>query len=121
MRNLSNDRNAFSIVEIVVATVIFSISTLGVLTAFSLLRQPAKNIDQKLQATYTAQQILEELRYQVDASTWATPLSSLAVGRHPAAGTISGVDGNGKSYTYFYTVTEDATTKARSVILSLTW
>ncbi len=116
-----SNEGGFSFIEIVVASVIFSITTVGVLTTFSLLRQPAKDTDKKLQASYMAERLLEELRSQVDASTWNTAGGSLDPNTaHSFPGFTD--PATGITYTgYSYTVTEDPTTKARTVNLTLNW
>ncbi len=90
MAFLSQNRG-FSIVEVVVAAVIFAITSVGILTTISVFRQPAKVSERKVQAAFYAQRILEDLRSQVDQTTWNDVSSPLATGTHPiSSGIYSG-------------------------------
>ncbi len=60
----------FTIVEVLVATVIFTIAALGTFSTIASIRKPAAVSERKLQGAYYAKQILEDLRPQVDARNW---------------------------------------------------
>jgi len=61
---------AFTLVEIVIATVILAIAVLGVMSAFISGTKLVAASKYRLQAINYAQQILENLRQEVRADTW---------------------------------------------------
>lgn len=71
------NKNGFSFVEIVVASVIFVIISAGVLIAMSNLRAPAETSKTKLQSAYVGKQITEELKNAVNAAIWDSTSTSI--------------------------------------------
>ena len=60
----------FSLVEVIIATVIFSIASVGLFSTFSSMREASARSERRLQAAYYAKQLLEDLRAKVDQSIW---------------------------------------------------
>ncbi len=110
-----NQKNGFTIVEVVISSLIFVIAVAGIFASINLLRKPAEDTTDKINAAFVGKEILEGLRKQVDAASWQT--GDLTVGTH-ALNTIS-VDG--VTYTPSYTVSDDPDTSARKVTLSINW
>jgi Tfp pilus assembly protein PilV len=103
------NKYAFSMVEALIASVILSISVVGVLATMSSQKAPSVESDKKVQAAMAAKQFLEGLRSKVDATTYATGELSLGLHSGVAFGT----------YTVDYHVT--AAGSARKVDLNITW
>ncbi len=68
-------------VEVIVTSIIFIVASAGILTAISTF-QPGSggNASKRLEAVYAGKRVIDELRSQVDASTWNT--GNLSVGVH---------------------------------------
>ena len=64
------NKNAFSLVEIVVASVIFTIAAVGLFSVFSMTRGSSDKAERRLQAAYAGKQLLEELYAKVDRQIW---------------------------------------------------
>ena len=113
-------QHGFSLVEAIIAAVIFAIATAGIFSTLIVLRKPAAESDERIGAAYFAQQILEDLRAYVSANGWDT--GPLSVGVHSGSGpiTLTGSGPYGVLYTAQYTVTQDAN-GARKVQVSVTW
>ncbi len=103
------NKNAFSMVEALIAAVILSISIVGVLSTMSSQKAPSADSDKKVQAALAAKQFMEGLRSKVDATNYST--GELSIGMH------SGVSLG--TYTVDYFVT--ASGNARKVDLNITW
>ncbi len=56
----------FSLVEVIIASLIFSITIAGVFSVFTAQRNATKTAQRKLQAAYLTRRILEDLRAKVD-------------------------------------------------------
>ena len=115
-------RAAFSIVEAMVAAMVFAIAAVGVFSTISSSQKPSVSSDNSLQAAYIGQQILENMHSNVDASTWAdsaSPLYGTTSGTAHVCPTVTPPLPSG--WTCNYTVTEDAVSKARQVVLNITW
>lgn len=108
MMKITN-KNAFSMVEALVAAVILSVSVVGVLSTMSSQKVPTVQSDEKVKAAMAAKQYLEGLRSKVDATTYAT--GDLSLGMH--SGVAVG------AYTVDYYVS--AAGNARKVDLNITW
>ena len=108
--------NGFTIVEVVVAALIFAITVAGAFGAISALRGPAMSSKEDLTASFIGKQVLEDLRTAVDAETWAT--GDLTNGAH----TLANVTVNGVIFSPSYTVSDDpGGTQAKKVDLTITW
>ncbi len=116
-------KEGFSITEVIIATVIFSMVVAGSITAVSALRKPAYASKEDVTAAYLAKQILEELRCDVHAGTWNTG------GLNPNGGpggdglynNLNAVVIDGITYTPSYQVENDTLTGARKVTLTIDW
>ena len=71
LKNIKKNPNAYSLVEVVVSTVIFMIVAVGTFSVFSMTRQMSVASDKEIEAAQQGRELLEELRAQVDARTWA--------------------------------------------------
>lgn len=60
-------------VEVIIASLIFSITIAGVFSVFTAQRNAAKTAQRKLQAAYLIRQILEDLRAKVDQRNLTVP------------------------------------------------
>jgi len=107
----------FSLVEVVVASVVFAISAAGTIAMISSLNKPAHETSDAVTASLVGKQILEEFRKEVDMATWDEVDGKLAVGDH----TLADIVIDGQTYTPTYTVVEDASTRARRVDLHVDW
>jgi len=117
MRPYLKKNSGFSIAEVTVAAVVFSVTALGIISTVSVLRKPAVNWERKTVGTYYGQQLLEDLRAKVDQSNWGDAGSPLAVGTHTVASYLAP---NGTAYDATYTVTE-LPSGARQVTLTVNW
>lgn len=106
-----------SLIEVLISAVLFSIAALGMFSTLSMMRVSSDVSDRRLAAAYFGRQCLEQLRAKVDQRYFnGTDFTNeLSLGSHSCPADPNGV------YTATYTVTEDATTKARKVTLSVTW
>jgi len=89
MKNLNN--KAFSLLEILLSSIIFIITVGGVFATLNAVRIPVANKENALTAAIFGKQVLECLRSQVDARTYYNSCSvvqspcpdfSLSVGSH---------------------------------------
>lgn len=114
--NTSQRRDGFTIVEVVVAALIFAITVAGAMGAVSSLRAPAAASKEDITAAFIGKQVLEDLRSAVDAETWAS--GDLSNGVH----TLANMTVGGVTYTPTYTVSDDPSgTQAKKVDLTVTW
>ncbi len=79
IKNLKNNGFA-SFVEVVVTTVIFLLAAFGIFSTISMLRPQSADSKKKLEAAYAAKAVIEDLYKDIDAVTWDSPTSNLAVG-----------------------------------------
>ncbi len=120
----------FTIIEALVASVIFSIAVAGIFATTGSIRQPTAENDHSLEAAYIGQQVLEDMRRYVDAGTWNNPalnINRLKVGAGhdccmdpPACAQMRTVTKNNITYTCTYTVTQEAS-GARKVKVDVGW
>jgi len=112
MKTLLNNNQGFSLLEALVAAVVFIIASMGLFSSFTVQRQSLEHSGRRLQAAIFAQEVLEDLRAKVDQTNWDS--GDLQIGGH----TVVSADGR---YTATYTVSEDAVTKMRKVDLVVSW
>jgi prepilin-type N-terminal cleavage/methylation domain-containing protein len=111
-----NPLNGFTLVEVVVAAIIFAIAAAGMMATVSSLTTPAAESSREVTAAFIGKQILENLRRNVNAENWNT--GNLSTGFHPAFNTTI----NEVGYISRYRVVADpAGTAGRQVILNVTW
>ena len=101
----------FSIIEVTIAALIFTLTAVGIISTVASLRTPSATSQKDLQAAYYGQNILDDLRARVDERTWTDSNSLLAVGTH----TLPPND----IYNAVYAVTDDGA--GRNVVLNITW
>ena len=101
----------FSIIEVTIAALIFTLTAVGIVSTVASLRTPSATSQKDLQAAYYGQNILDDLRARVDERTWTDSNSLLAVGTH----TLPPND----IYNAVYAVTDDGA--GRNVVLNITW
>lgn len=113
-----NNKNGISLVEVIVAAVIFVIAAFGMFSTLSMMRVSSDATDERLQAAYFGRQILEELRAKVDqrafCATTGDFINDLSVGVH-------NYPDPGGQFTSQYNVTEDPITHVRRVDLTIQW
>lgn len=107
----------FTIVEVIVATLVFALAAAGIFATVSALNRPAGESMEEVTAAFLGKRILEDLRRDVDAEDWNS--GELVNGTTYAmnAVTIGGI-----TYTPVYTVENDPNgTSARKVTLNIIW
>jgi len=102
MRIKSSHHSAFTLLEVLMASLIFVISVLGIFATLNAVRGPVSNKESALTATVFGKQVLEALSSQVTAATYYTntcappPCTTfdLSVGQHlvPTASLPAGVN-----------------------------
>jgi len=108
----------FTMTEVIVATVIFTLAMAGVFASISQLRQPAVESTQEVTAAFLGKRILEDLRREVNGQSWNVVGSELVDGQHTRPDVII----SGKTYRSVYTVIPDPNgTRAKRVTLNVTW
>ncbi len=116
-------KSGFTITEVVIATLVFSIVVGGAISALSALKKPAYASKEEVTAAYLAKQILEELRTDVSAENWDS--GGLNPNGGPSAnGTydnLSTITIDGVTYTPVYQVEDDNETGSRKVTLTVNW
>lgn len=101
----------FSIIEVTVAALIFTLTAVGIVSTIASLRMPSATSQKDLHAAYYAQNILDDLRARVDERTWMDSNSPLAVGTHALP--------PNDIYNAVYTVADDGA--GRNIVLNITW
>ncbi len=109
-------KSGFSIAEAVIAAMVFVIAATGVFATIGNIKKPSARTDRSLTAAYVGQQVLEDMRTNVDAGTWDDPGSPLSLGAHNGSKSVNGVD-----YPYSYNVVQDPVSKARQVNITVNW
>lgn len=117
----TNGENGFTLMEVIVAGLIFSIATVGIFSALTSIRQPTAIIDQSVSMAYCGQQVLETFRARVDARDWNS--GGLTVGNHTISGAALAAypicsSAGVTSVTY---VVSDAGNGARKVVATVNW
>jgi prepilin-type N-terminal cleavage/methylation domain-containing protein len=74
-------QRAFSMVEVVVAAVLFAVASAGIFATISLTNRTAES-GLRVQAATFAKEVLDQLNSAVDASTWKDPNNRLSPGIH---------------------------------------
>lgn len=112
-----NKNTGFTITEVIIATLIFSLAMAGVFASISQLRQPAVESSQEVTAAFLGKKILDDLRGDVNQDTWNSGNLVAGTTYGPYTQTIGG-----KAYFYSYDVIADPDgTRARQVTLNVTW
>lgn len=110
-------QDGFSMVEVIVATLIFAMATAGILATLSALSRPAAESVEDVQAAFIAKEIIENLRSQITADSWKDPSGAFANGSHQQT-----ITRGERTYFIVYNVTDDAAgTGAKEVIVNVAW
>ena len=99
------NKRGYSLVEIIVAAVIFSVSIASVFASVSSFRIPVEDSTRQLRAAQLSKKILEGLRQKVADPMATNP--DLSNGQHGTSGAPS-VDAEFPAYQYWYTVSNVA-------------
>lgn len=131
MRLTNLNKRAFTLLEILLASIIFIISIGGIYATLSAVRKPVVQKERALTAAILGKQLLESLRSQVDARNIQGPIGAgvwtgnLAIGSHtlPPQSDLQGVQYN-MAYTVICadgTATCDQNDTPRAVTLNITF
>jgi Tfp pilus assembly protein PilV len=99
------NKRGYSLVEITVAAVVFSVSIASVFASVSSFRKPVEDSTKRVRAAQLSKKILEGLRQKV-ADPMATSVE-LSVGQHGTSGaplTDAEFEADYPGYRYWYTV-----------------
>ena len=117
MKILRNHKGLASLMEILVASLIFIIAVFGVVSSISLLTPHSEDASKRLRAAYLAKDFLDELRGSITVDAWNNALGNLALGSHaPQQVTIDGV-----TYTVNWTVASAAGGLLRQITIQVTY
>jgi prepilin-type N-terminal cleavage/methylation domain-containing protein len=82
---LFQSKRAFSMVEVIVAAVLFAIASAGIFATISYTNRSVES-DKRVQAATFSKKILDQLNKDVNALTWDIVGSNgLTIGNHPIA------------------------------------
>jgi len=109
LKDLKKISGFASIVEVIVTAIIFIVATAGILSTMSMLTPQKREASRKIEAVYVGKGVMDELRWDVDASTWDA--GDLSLGDHTQ--TIG-------DFNVSYTVTEP-TPGLRKVAMDIVW
>lgn len=115
-----NKTQAFTITEVIIATIIFSLAMAGVFSSIANLRAPSVESSQEVTAAFIGKRVLDDLRSSVNAESWNDPATGklLPGTTYP----ITPVVVSGKTYNGTYSVSPDPDgTNARQVTLNIMW
>jgi len=65
-----NQTCGFTITEVVISAVIFSLVVAGVFMSISLLKKPTVDSTEAMTAAFLGKRVLDDLRTKVDGETW---------------------------------------------------
>ena len=114
-----SSEDAFTLVEAVVAALVFAAVAVGLFATSSALKKPSVLTDKRLTAAFYGKQILEDLRAKVDQRDWNNSSGPLWQGDHvtqPIYNPTYNV-----SYSISYTVSNIVGSSARKVDVTVTW
>ena len=132
-RKVRDTRSGFTIIEVIIASVIFGLVAIGSYSSMAALKKPTMESSEEVTAAYIGRQVLEDLRSQVDAATWDTGALSPTGGPGGDGSYVTGTNdfvkevkvgqGTSREVTYrpSYQVTQDTLTNARQVTVTVTW
>ena len=79
MLRIKHNQGFASLAEVLVTAVIFTLAAVGIFTTIAMLQPQGMDSQQRLQAAYIGQSVIEQLRGYVDARVWDNAQSPLAV------------------------------------------
>lgn len=109
-------RRAFSMVEVVVASIIFVIAATGVFATMAKMNNPVVQSDSRVKAALFGKKLLDNLSKDVTDLTYDT--GNLSIGTHMVA--ADPADTEFAAYSATYVVTTHAS-GARQVTLNVQW
>ena len=117
---LFKKNRGFTVVEIIVASLIFSITAIGIFSTLAAIRKPSAESQRRVTAAYFGKQVLDDLRAQIDAINWQEgsggPLDP-TISHPPYTSNIDGI-----TYTGTYAVEPDPNgSLARRISLTVSW
>lgn len=114
---------AFSLVEVVVATIIFLIAAMGIFNIFSAIQNLSTDSGDEIIAANYGRQLLEGLRANVDQNTWNSWYLNCDSAWHswPAPATSSDAFFNLSPNNAADYICEPLANGLRKVTLNLTW
>jgi prepilin-type N-terminal cleavage/methylation domain-containing protein len=118
---INNQKNhtGFSILEVIIATVIFGLVAAGLYASITALRTPVSDTTKKINAALIAKEELEKLRSEVRAENW---VSGGALMPSATPYELSPVQRQGVTYYPSYVVQIDPNgSPARKVTMTVTW
>lgn len=80
MLKILKEKGFASVLEVIVAAVIFMLAAFGIMTTVSMLRPHNLEVSREIEASYHAKNIMDYLRGQVDAAAWEANTGPLATG-----------------------------------------
>ena len=120
MKQRTKKSQGFTMVEVVVAAVIFALTAAGFYATIAALTSPAESASKRVTAAFLAKQKLEELRTAVNADDWEKThdVGYLLEENYPYSEDVV-VDH--VTYHIDYTLTPDGNTDGREIDLQVTW
>ena len=115
--------SGFTIVEVIVSTVIFAIAAVGVFASIAAVHAPAIVSERKVAAAYYARQVADNLRAKVDARNWNPVTSSWIAGTALETGThsLGTTTMNNTAYTTSYVISPVAGTNLWKMDVTVNW
>lgn len=119
--NLKMNNAGFSLVEVIVASVIFSIAVVGIYASLSSVKEQSQNISEvALGAALCAQQFLESKRAAVDMRDWGSGGQLAVTGSAQNAADCTQTTGaTATTYHLTYLITDAG--NARKATVTVTW
>ena len=114
LRRKTKKTNGFTIVEVVVAALIFAIAAAGIITMTSRIRPQAAVSEREVGAALYAKHLLGWLRAKVDARTWDNGV--LKTGTYTNWMEVGGIN-----YSATYVITNDTLSGGRVVDMNIVW
>jgi len=109
-------QTAFTLVEVIVATLIFMLVASGLFATISALSRPSGTSTREMTAALVAKGLLENLRMNIDAATWDS--GAFTLGEH----TLPDITINGVDYEPTYVVSADPDgSEGRTLSLTVEW
>lgn len=81
-KSLKTKQDGFSIIEVIISAIIFSIATVGLFTAISLTRHQATGSTDDVEGLFYARQKIDELSAMVSADQWQNTTSPIYPGTY---------------------------------------
>ncbi|NLE65093.1 MAG: hypothetical protein GX606_04165 [Elusimicrobia bacterium] len=118
MITVSSGKNAFTMIEVIVAAVIVLSTVMVVFATIANTRKPAYDSDMKLKAAVTGRKVLDELRGRVDKEMWEDAAGAWTEGEHQIVDVLGALPDGITGGTY--TVTNDGV-KGKEVTVTVTY